>query len=122
LLSLDPSQFPIAETATTTPQPAVAPPDPALDRANPTSDQKTTESGPKPPVLFIEVGSFKDETWANSAVEKLTQLGFHAVSIHKTLLWTQSFHVQVGPFTDSKDIDAARHSLASHGFKSHLVN
>jgi serine/threonine protein kinase/class 3 adenylate cyclase len=122
LLSFDASRFPTPETATTMPQPVIAPPDPALDRANPASDQKTTESGPKPPVLFIEVGSFKDETWANSAVEKLTQLGFHAVSIHKTLLWTQSFHVQVGPFADSKDIDAARHSLSSHGFKSHLVN
>ncbi len=122
LLSVDASQIPTPETATTPPQPAIAPPDPALDRANPTSDQKTTESGPKPPTLFIEVGSFKDETWANNAVEKLTQLGFHAVSVHKTLLWTQSFRVQVGPYTDSKDIDAARHSLSSHGFKSHLVN
>src|SRR2546423_7499415 len=108
--------------ATAPPQPAIAPPDPALDQINPTSDQKTTESGPKPPACFIEVGSFKDQTWANSAAEKLTQLGFHAVLIHKTLLWTQSFHVQVGPYPDSKDIDAARQSLSSHGFKSHLVN
>jgi cell division septation protein DedD len=122
LLSVDTSQIPATETATTPPQPAIAPPDPALDRANPTSDQKTTESGPKPPALFVEVGSFKDETWAISAVEKLTQLGFHAVVIHKTLLWTQSFHVQVGPYADSKDIGAARQNLSSHGFKSHLVN
>jgi serine/threonine protein kinase len=121
-LSADTSQIPTLETATTTPQPAIAPPDPALDRANPTSDQKATESRPKPPALFVEVGSFKDETWANSAVEKLTQLGFHAVLIHKTLLWTQSFHVQVGPYAGSKDIDAARQNLSSHGFKSHPVN
>jgi cell division protein FtsN len=122
LLSVDTSQIPATETATTPPQPVIAPPDPALDRANPTSDQKATESGPKPPALFVEVGSFKDETWATSAVEKLTQLGFHAVVIHKTLLWTQSFHVQVGPYADSKDIGAARQNLSSHGFKSHLVN
>jgi len=122
LLSVDTSQIPATEMATTPPQPAIAPPDPAFDRANPTSDQKTTESGPKPPALFVEVGSFKDETWAISAVEKLTQLGFHAVVIHKTLLWTQSFHVQVGPYVDSKDIGAARQNLSSHGFKSHLVN
>jgi SPOR domain len=122
LLSAETSQVPTPETAAPLPQPAIAPPDPALDRANPTNPQKAADSGPKSPTLFVEVGSFKDETWANSAVEKLTQLGFHAVLIHKTLLWTQSFHVQVGPYADAKDIDAARQSLASHGFKSHPVN
>jgi cell division protein FtsN len=122
LVSADTSQIPTPETAPTLPQPANASPYAALDQASPKSDQKTTESGPKPSALYVEVGSFKDETWANNAVEKLTQLGFHAVSIHKTLLWAQSFRVQVGPYTDSKDIDAARHSLSSHGFKSHLVN
>ena len=76
----------------------------------------------KPPALFIEVGSFKDETWANSAVEKLTQLGFHAILIHKTLLWAQSFHVEVGPYADPKEMEAVRKDLASHGFKSHPVN
>jgi serine/threonine protein kinase/class 3 adenylate cyclase len=122
LLSADTSEVPTPETAATLPQPAIAPPDPAIDRANPASAQKAADSGPKSPTLFIEVGSFKDESWANSAVEKLTQLGFHAVLIHKTLLWAQSFHVQVGPYTDAKDIAAARQSLASHGFKSHPVN
>jgi serine/threonine protein kinase/class 3 adenylate cyclase len=121
-LSADTSQIPTPESATSPPQPAIAPPALALDRANPTSDQKTTQSGPKPPALFLEVGSFKDETWAISAAEKLTELGFHAVLIRKTLLWTQSFRVQVGPYPDSKDIDAARQNLSSHGFKSHLVN
>ena len=122
LVSVDTSQLSTLETAIAPPQPAIAPPDPALDQINPTSDQKTTESRPKPPAFFIEVGSFKDETWAINAAEKLTQLGFHAVLIHKTLLWAQSFHVQVGPYPDSKDIDAARQSLSSHGFKSRLVN
>jgi len=122
LVSVDTSQLSTLETAIAPPQPAIAPRDPALDQINPTSDQKTTESGRKPPAFFIEVGSFKDETWAINAAEKLTQLGFHAVLIHKTLLWAQSFHVQVGPYPDSKDIDAARQNLSSHGFKSRLVN
>ena len=57
-------------------------------------------SAPKPgseiktPKLYIEVGTFKDETWANNAVDKLTQLGFHAVLIQKSLLWSQSYHVK----------------------------
>jgi len=55
-------------------------------------------------------------------VEKLTQLGFHAVVVHKTLLWAQSFHVEVGPYTDPKEMETARQSLASRGFKSHTVN
>jgi serine/threonine protein kinase/class 3 adenylate cyclase len=76
----------------------------------------------KAPKLYFEVGSFKDETWANNAVDKLTQLGFHAVMIHKNLLWTQSYHVEVGPYTNQKDIAEARQSLASRGFKAHPVN
>jgi serine/threonine protein kinase/class 3 adenylate cyclase len=78
--------------------------------------------GPKTPKLYLEVASFKDETWANSAVDKLTQLGFHALVIHKNLLWTQSFHVQVGPYTSQQDVAAARESLAAQGFKAHAVN
>jgi cell division septation protein DedD len=69
--------------------------------------------------LYFEVGSFKDETWADNAVEKLNQLGFHAVVIHKNLLWSQSYHVEVGPYASQKDIAEARQSLALQGFKAH---
>jgi len=122
LLLADISQPASPEAVTKPPQPESAPPDPALEKASPASVQKTAGSGPKAPAIFIEVGSFKDETWAISAEEKLTQLGFHAVLIHKTLLWAQSFHVQVGPYTDPKEIEAARQRLSSHAFKSHIVN
>ena len=88
--------------------------------------EATNESNPvglKPglPIYFLEVGSFKDATWADSAVEKLLEMGFHAVSVQKGHLWIQAYHVQVGPYAGSKDIDDAQRSLASHGFKSHLV-
>ncbi|MCU1343256.1 MAG: hypothetical protein JWN92_2679, partial [Candidatus Acidoferrum typicum] len=76
----------------------------------------------KPSSAFIEVGTFKDETWANTAAEKLTGLGFHAVVIHKALLWTQSYHVEVGPYSDPKEIEAARRNLVLNGYKPHLVN
>ena len=122
LLPADASQPASAEAATKPPQPDSASPDPAVEKASPASVQKKADSVAKAPTVFIEVGSFKDETWAISAQEKLTQLGFHAVVIHKTLLWAQSFRVQVGPYTDPKEIEAARQSLSSHGFKSHLVN
>jgi len=121
LISTDTLQ-PAAPETMTEPPPNLGPPGPPLERANPPTVQKIAGSEPKTPTVYIEVGSFKDETWAENAVEKLTQLGFHALLIHKTLLWSQSFHVQVGPFTDPKDVAAARQRLASQGFKSHPVN
>ena len=122
LNSADALQPTAPEPTTIPPQPNIASLDPSLGVANPGSLQKSPDSGLKARTLYIEVGSFKDETWANNAVEKLTQLGFHTRIIHKTLLWAQSFHVDVGPYSDPKDIESARQSLASHGFKSHLDN
>ena len=87
-----------------------------------TASQSQTSEENKPPKLYFDVGSFKDETWANNAVDKLTQLGFHAVLIQKNLLWSQSYHVEVGPYTSKRDIAEARQSLASQGFKGHPVN
>jgi len=98
-----------------------AAPEPTFAPAYIASAPKATEDA-KPLKVYLEVGSFKDETWANSAVDKLTQLGFHAVVIHKNLLWTQSFHVQVGPYTRQEDVAAARQNLAAQGFKAHPVN
>jgi serine/threonine protein kinase/class 3 adenylate cyclase len=103
------------------PQPNSAP-EPSVVQPNPASQPKTGSDENKTPILYFEVGTFKDETWANSAVDKLTQLGFHAVLIHKNLLWAQSYHVQVGPYTSQKDIAAAKQNLASQGFKGHPVN
>ena len=77
---------------------------------------------PKAPKFYIEVGTFKDETWANNAVDKLNQLGFHALLIQKSLLWSQSYHVQVGPYPDQKSVEEARKSLVSRGSKVRAVN
>jgi len=122
LVSAAASQAVDPEAPTNPPQANIALADSTQERTSPASAHKTVGSEPKSPSIFVEVGSFKDETWANNAVDKLTQLGFHAILIHKTLLWAQSFHVQVGPYTDPKEIEAVRQSLASHGFKSHAVN
>ena len=71
--------------------------------------------------LYLEVGSFKDSTWAEHAVEKLTQLGFQSVAVRKAHLWMQSFQVRVGPYANQKDLEEARKNLASQGFKPHPV-
>jgi serine/threonine protein kinase/class 3 adenylate cyclase len=97
-------------------------PEPGVEQLVAASQAKDGAEETNAPGLYFEVGTFKDETWANNAVEKLTELGFHAVLIHKNLLWTQSFHVEVGPYTNQKDIADARQSLASQGFKAHPVN
>ena len=73
------------------------------------------------PGLYLEVGSFKDPTWADHAVEKLKDLGYQSVSFHKTVLWMQSYQVRVGPYANPKDLEEARKSLASQGFKPHPV-
>jgi serine/threonine protein kinase/class 3 adenylate cyclase len=96
--------------------------EPVFEPAYMASQPSTAGAGTKTPKLYFDVGSFKDETWANSAVDKLTHLGFHAVLVQKNLLWTQSYHVEVGPYTSQREIAEARQSLAAQGFKAHPVN
>jgi len=99
----------------------IASTDPVVEQASPVSDTKKEGAEPKAPNLYLDAGSFKDETWANAAVEKLSQLGYHAVLIHKNLLWSHSYQVQVGPYTAAKDLDGARQNLATQGFKTHPI-
>jgi serine/threonine protein kinase/class 3 adenylate cyclase len=109
------------EPATNSSQPNTFP-DMTVAQVITSSQPKTGGDESKTPKFYFEVGTFKDETWASNAVDKLTQLGFHAVLIHKNLLWSQSYHVQVGPYTNQRDIAEVRQSLASQGFKVRPVN
>jgi len=88
----------------------------------PVTSSSVVNSAGKPSASFIEVGSFKDETWAKSAAEKLTELGFHALVFHKALLWAQSYRVEVGPYTGPNEIETARRDLVLNGYKPHVVN
>ena len=121
LTSTDALKSTAQEAATNSSQPDTVP-QPAVEQANTASQPKTGGVETKASQSYLEVGTFKEETWANNAVDKLTQLGFHALLIHKNLLWSQSYHVQVGPYTNQKDIAEARQSLAAQGFKAHPVN
>jgi predicted Ser/Thr protein kinase/cell division protein FtsN len=84
--------------------------------ARPESDAKPDSSE-----TYLEVGSFNDAGWADQAVAQLSQLGLKAVSVHKTHLWMQSYHVEVGPFQNLADLEAAETKLSDKGFKSHAV-
>jgi cell division protein FtsN len=109
------------EPAAIVSQPSNAP-EPVFEKAYAGSQLEPAGVPAKMQQLYFEVGSFKEEAWAKSAVDKLTELGFHAVLIHKNLLWSQSYHVQVGPYSNQSDFVEARQSLAAQGFKPHPVN
>ncbi len=99
-------------------EPATAPADKAVDSKE---GAATSDSSAR---LYLEVGTYKDGAWADNTVEKLVQLGFPAVkgaawvqSVLKGDLWVKSYHVQVGPYTDSKQMEAVEKQLESKGFK-----
>jgi serine/threonine protein kinase len=107
-----PAPQPVALAAALAPAAAAASADstkPSADNSNPGVE------------TYLEVGSFKDAKWADDAVERLSQQGFHAICVHKTVLWMQMYHVQVGPYVTSDQIDHAQDLLTEQGFKSHIV-
>ncbi len=99
-------------------------PPPQLEAPATASADSTNPSAGSPDSIaetYLEVGSFKDTKWADDAVERLSQQGFHAICVHKTVFWIQSYHVQVGPYATSDQIDQAQERLTEQGIKSHIV-
>ena len=95
--------------------------DPALKSTALSAQPNPADSKSDLHEYYLEVGSFKDANRADQAADQLTRQGFHAVSIHKTKLWMHSYKVQVGPFANQSDVEAAQRSLAAQDFKSNLV-
>ena len=118
---------PVAKDPIFAPGPTSTPARSAVKRAD--APVRTRESKAHPseraskavPVFYLDVGTFKDEAWAHSAADKLNQSGFHAMSVRKGRLWGKSYHVQVGPYTDPKEVETAQQRLAAQGFKTHAV-
>jgi hypothetical protein len=85
----------------------------------------TEESGPANPAanaaatseLFFEVGKFKNPSQAHDETDKLAQLGFPVTAVQKGFLWTNSYHVLVGPYGDENHAKTTHDSLVSEGFK-----
>jgi len=67
--------------------------------------------------LFFEVGKFKNQSQAHVEIDKLSQLGFPATAVQKGFLWTNSYHVLVGPYGDEDRAKATHKNLVSNGFK-----
>ena len=81
-----------------------------------------TDSKENAKLLYLEVATFKDETWAENAVDKLTSLGFKASYLHRTKLWIQTYRVEVGPFATIQKMEVVRQDLNSRGYKVKPVN
>ncbi len=107
----------------TTPKQQVASPPAAQPAAQ--SAVHTEESGPANPganavatsELFFEVGKFKNPSQAHDETDKLAQLGFPVTAVQKGFLWTNSYHVLVGPYGDENHAKTTHDSLVSEGFK-----
>ncbi len=67
--------------------------------------------------LYFEVGKFKNQLEAHDETDKLAQLGFPVTAVQKGFLWTNSYHVLVGPYADEDQAQVTHENLVSNGFK-----
>jgi PilZ domain/SPOR domain len=67
--------------------------------------------------LYFDVGKFKTPSQAHDESDKLAQLGFPVTAVQKGFLWTNSFHVLVGPYADEERAKLTHENLVSSGFK-----
>ena len=81
------------------------------------AEDSSEESERSSSTRFLEVGKFHDVIWADRATDKLTQLGFHTIVIHRGHLWMNSYQVLVGPYGSEAEAEAAQKNLLSSGFK-----
>jgi hypothetical protein len=70
---------------------------------------------------YFEVRNFRDEFRANQAMDELSHVGFHAIIVRSRLLWTNSYHILVGPYSSQGEMEAARESLGSRGFNPRIL-
>jgi cell division protein FtsN len=87
----------------------------------PEAEQDGAELKPGVSDTYLEVGTFNDGSWADEAVSRLSEMGFHAICVHKKQLWAQSYRVEVGPFETLQNMESAEQQLTAKGFKPHAV-
>lgn len=71
--------------------------------------------------VFFEVGKFKNPLLAHDEADKVTKLGLPAMAVHKHFLWTSSYQVLVGPFSDEERAKTTHDTLVSNGFNPQTV-
>jgi hypothetical protein len=70
---------------------------------------------------YFEVGNFRDEFRANQTMDELSHVGFHAIIVRSRLLWMNSYHVLVGPYSSQGEMEAARDNLGSRGINPRIL-
>jgi cell division protein FtsN len=96
----------------------VAPPKPeSASQPGLHTEDSTAENADATRELYFEVGKFKNVLQAHDETDKLAQLGFPATAVEKGHLWTNSFHVLVGPYPDEDQAKSTHENLVTSGFK-----
>jgi len=81
------------------------------------TESSTAENGTSTSELYFDVGKFKNQSQAHVQMDKLSQLGFPTTTVQKGFLWSNSYHILVGPYSDEERAKATHQNLVSSGFK-----
>jgi len=79
--------------------------------------ERSVEEGPRSPVeRYLEIGKFNDRRQADKTSDKLSQLGFKATLVNKSVFWRKSYQLLVGPYPSEPEAEVAHKNLESKGF------
>lgn len=81
------------------------------------TESSTTENAASTSELYFDVGKFKNQSQAHVEMDKLSQLGFPTTAVQKGFLWSNSYHILVGPYSDEERAKITHQNLVSSGFK-----
>jgi SPOR domain len=123
-ISSPPPTTPLSATAAALPSVSLVPskptPSPKIEaekQPEVQTESSTAENGASTSELYFDVGKFKNQSQAHIEINKLTQLGFPATAVQKGFLWTNSYHILVGPYSDEERAKITHENLVSSGFK-----
>jgi len=129
--SIPVSSQPSASNVPVTSAPNAPPPPKLVSAAKPAIEAKAeparqpevqTETSANPnsvstAQMYFDIGKFKNQARANSEIGRLSQLGFPATTVQKGFLWSNSYHVLVGPYSDEDVARSTHRDLVTEGFK-----
>jgi len=93
---------------------------PKIEQAKPPeleTETSAAENAASTSQMYFDVGKFKNQSQAHVQMDKLSQLGFPTTAVQKGFLWTNSYHILVGPYSDEERAKVTHQNLLSSGFK-----
>jgi hypothetical protein len=67
--------------------------------------------------MYFDLGRFKDGLLAHAMSDRVAQLGLRTTVIQKGHLWTNSYQVLVGPYSNEEEETRIQNDLFSHGYR-----